>query len=82
MARELEEHISHSIGKLPAECRRVFELSRIEGLKYREIAYTLNISIKTVEAQMSKAIRSLRIELSDYLLFLLIALISNYLYIS
>ena len=82
MARELEEHISHSIGKLPAECRRVFELSRIEGLKYREIADTLNISIKTVEAQMSKAIRSLRIELSDYLLFLLIALISNYLYIS
>jgi RNA polymerase sigma-70 factor (ECF subfamily) len=79
MARELEEHISHSIGKLPTECRRVFELSRIEGLKYREIADTLNISIKTVEAQMSKAIRSLRIELSDYLVLLLISLISYYL---
>jgi RNA polymerase sigma-70 factor (ECF subfamily) len=77
LARELEEHIAQSIVKLPSECRKVFELSRIEGLKYREIADTLNISIKTVEAQMSKALRSLRIELSDYLALLLIALISN-----
>jgi RNA polymerase sigma-70 factor (ECF subfamily) len=77
LARELEEHITHSIGKLPSECRKVFELSRVEGLKYREIADTLNISVKTVEAQMSKALRSLRIELSDYLVLLLIALISN-----
>ena len=77
MARELEENIAHSIGKLPAECRKVFELSRIEGLKYREIADTLHISVKTVEAQMSKALRSLRIELTDYLTLLLIALICN-----
>jgi RNA polymerase sigma-70 factor, ECF subfamily len=77
LARELEESITHSIGKLPTECRKVFELSRIEGLKYREIADTLNISVKTVEAQMSKALRSLRIELSDYLVLLLIALISS-----
>jgi len=78
LSRELEEHIALSIEKLPVKCRRVFELSRIEGLKYREIADTLNISVKTVEAQMSKAIRSLRIELSDYLVLLFIALISNY----
>jgi RNA polymerase sigma-70 factor, ECF subfamily len=77
LARELEEHISQSIGKLPGECRKVFELSRIEGLKYREIADTLNISIKTVEAQMSKALRSLRIELGDFLALLLIVLISS-----
>jgi RNA polymerase sigma-70 factor, ECF subfamily len=77
LARELEEHIAQSIGKLPSECRKVFVLSRINGLKYREIADTLNISAKTVEAQMSKALRSLRIELSDYLILLLIALISN-----
>lgn len=77
LVRELEENITHSIGKLPTECRKVFELSRIEGLKYREIADTLNISIKTVEAQMSKALRSLRIELSDYLVLVLIALISS-----
>jgi len=77
LARELEEHIAQSIGKLPGECRKVFELNRIEGLKYREIAETLNISIKTVEAQMSKALRLLRIELSDYLVLLLIVLISS-----
>ena len=77
LARELEENIANSIGKLPAECRKVFELSRLEGLKYREIADTLHISIKTVEAQMSKALRLIRIELSDYMTFLLIALICN-----
>ena len=77
LARELEENIAHSIGKLPTECRKIFELSRVEGLKYKEIAETLNISIKTVEAQMSKALRSLRIELSDYLTLLLIAIVSN-----
>jgi RNA polymerase sigma-70 factor (ECF subfamily) len=77
VASELEEHIAKSIKNLPAECRKVFELSRNDGLKYREIAEALKISIKTVEAQMSKALWSLRIELRDYLFFFLIALISN-----
>jgi RNA polymerase sigma-70 factor, ECF subfamily len=76
LARELEDNIASSIGKLPAECRKVFELSRTEGLKYKEIADALNISVKTVEAQMSKALRVLRVELSDYLLILIIALVS------
>jgi RNA polymerase sigma-70 factor, ECF subfamily len=80
LARELESHIVHSIKKLPTECRKVFELSRSEGLKYREIAKTLHISVKTVEAQMSKALRSLRIELTDYITLVLIILISNYFY--
>ena len=81
LAKELEGHISQSIGKLPGECRKIFELSRFEGLKYREIADTLNISIKTVEAQMSKALRSLRIELRDYLTLFFITLIGNYLWL-
>jgi RNA polymerase sigma-70 factor (ECF subfamily) len=79
LAKELEAHIIHSIKKLPSECRKIFELSRSEGLKYREIADTLNISVKTVEAQMSKALRSLRLELTDYISLMLIILISNYL---
>jgi RNA polymerase sigma-70 factor, ECF subfamily len=82
LAQELEEHIVHSIGKLPTECRKVFELSRKEGLKYREIAETLHISVKTVEGQMSKALQSLRVELSDYLILFLLALISNYLVVA
>jgi RNA polymerase sigma-70 factor, ECF subfamily len=67
LAKELEAHIIHSIKKLPAECKKIFELSRNEGLKYREIADTLHISVKTVETQMSKALRSLRLELIDYI---------------
>jgi RNA polymerase sigma-70 factor, ECF subfamily len=77
LARELEENIACSIEKLPAECRKIFKLSRIEGLKYKEIADNLHISIKTVEAQMSKALRSLRIALSDYLTLIIIALICS-----
>src|SRR5664280_1367333 len=77
LAKELEENIAQAVNKLPAECRKIFELSRVEGLKYREIADTLHISVKTVEAQMSKALKSLRLELSDYLTFLIIALISS-----
>jgi RNA polymerase sigma-70 factor, ECF subfamily len=77
LARELEENIAQAVGNLPGECRKVFELSRTEGLKYREIADNLNISVKTVEAHMSKALRSLRIELKDYLSALLILFIIN-----
>jgi RNA polymerase sigma-70 factor, ECF subfamily len=78
-ARELEGIIARSIGKLPPECRNIFELSRVEDFKYKEIAENLKISIKTVEAQMSKALRLLRIELSEYLLLLIIVLINKYL---
>lgn len=67
IAKELEDRIMISIGNLPIECRKVFELSRFEGLKYKEIATAFNISVKTVEAQMSKALRILRIELCEYL---------------
>lgn len=77
LARELEDNIARSIAKLPNECRKVFELSRVEGLKYKEIAEALNISIKTVEAQISKALRLLRVEFRHYLTLLLIVLISN-----
>lgn len=78
LARELEEQIALSIGHLPNECRKIFQLSRNEGLKYREIADVLHISIKTVETQMSKALRSLRVELRDYLPTLLTVFVYSY----
>lgn len=79
IGKELEGQIAISIRKLPTECRKIFELSRIEGLKYKEIAAALDLSVKTVEAQMSKALRSLRIDLNDYLTLFLILLFCSYL---
>jgi len=67
LAYELNDNINRVICKMPPQCRKIFELSRFNGLKYREIASTLQISIKTVEAQMSKALMLLRTELKDYL---------------
>ena len=69
---ELADQIELCLNELPEKCREIFELSRMEGLKYREIAEQLNISIKTVENQMSKALRILKNGLSDYLTILLI----------
>ena len=57
---------------LPARCREVFELSRFEGLKYGQIADELDISVKTVEGQMSKALRLLREHLKDFLVLIII----------
>ncbi|MGQ8336140.1 RNA polymerase sigma-70 factor [Sunxiuqinia sp. A32] len=69
---ELEELFSHSLNKLPERCRKVFELSRFKGLKNREIAVELNISEKTVENQMTKALRFLKTELKEYLPLLIL----------
>jgi RNA polymerase sigma-70 factor (family 1) len=59
----VETEFSHSIQKcvaaLPKQCRLIFEMSREQGLKYKEIASTLNISIKTVETQMGRALKHL-----------------------
>lgn len=60
---EVENLIDEVIGKLPERCREIFILSRMEGLKYKEIAERLNISVNTVENQISIALRKLKIEL-------------------
>ncbi len=52
--------VNETIAKLPAQCQRVFMMSRFEDKKYQEIAQELSISPKTVEAHMSKALRHLR----------------------
>ena len=72
---ELKNKISSSIDELPVKCREVFLLSRYENLKYQEIADRLNISVKTVETQMSKALQHLRIRLAEFMMILLILLI-------
>ncbi len=58
--QELKKIIYNEIERLPEQCRRVFKMSRFEGLKYREIATQLNISEKTVENHIANALKTLR----------------------
>lgn len=71
---ELEIRLREALNELPEQCRTIFQLSRFEELKYREIADRLNISIKTVENQMGKALKLLRIKLVDFLLLALLGM--------
>lgn len=64
--KELESFINESIDKLPEKCRLVFVLNRFEQLSYKEVAKKLDISVKTVENQMSKALKFLRAEMQEY----------------
>lgn len=75
-ASELELKIAEAIKTLPEQCRYVFQLSRFEELKYQEIAEQLQISVKTVENHMGKALRIMKEQLKEYLPILLIG--SNY----
>ena len=65
--RELRERVESAIAALPERTRLVFTLSRNEGLTYPEIAKALEISVKTVESQMSRALRLLRDDLAPFL---------------
>ncbi len=69
LAGELEKKIHAALEELPGQCRTIFQLSRFEELKYREIADKLGISVKTVENQMGKALKLLRLKLVDFLIF-------------
>lgn len=66
-AAELQQLIDQVIDDLPERCRVVFVLSRFEEMSYNEIAKQLDISSKTVENQISKALKILRVRLGDYL---------------
>ena len=64
---ELEMRIQEGIELLPDACKAVFLKTKIEGMKYREAAKELNISVKTVESHMSKALRHMRWYLREFL---------------
>ena len=72
---ELGEKIEAGIASLPDKCRMIFEMNRIEGLRYAEIAAKLNISVKTVEAQMSKALGIMRDHLNEFMTLIFILLV-------
>lgn len=71
---ELEQMLTTALSKLPENIREVFEMNRFEGKTYKEIAEEKNISVKTVEAHMTKALKVLRIELKDYLPLIILLL--------
>jgi RNA polymerase sigma-70 factor (ECF subfamily) len=75
-ASETEAQINRALDELPEKCREIFMLNRFDQLKYREIAAKLNISVKTVETQMSRALKVLREKLSDLVTVLIIYFIN------
>ncbi len=72
---ELNDKINSAIHELPPKCKEIFILCRIEGLRYWEIAERLNISVKTVEMQISIALKKIRQELTDSQMIQLIIVI-------
>lgn len=69
----LSELYEQSLLKLPSKCRQAFELSR-KGYSLREIAGEMDITEKTVEAHITKALRILRVEMKDYIAFAIIGI--------
>lgn len=65
--KELEDLIDRTLQKLPERRLRIFRMHRFEGKKYAEIASTLSLSVKTVEAEMTKALHTLRKEIEYYI---------------
>ena len=68
---ELQFKLQEALNELPEHCRTIFQMSRFEELKYREIAEQLDLSIKTVENQMGKALKILRLKLADFIALIL-----------
>ena len=72
---ELEQILEHAVNDLPNGILEVFKMSRIEGLKYYEIAEKLNVSVRTVEDRIHKALILLRKKLKDYMVLFISAII-------
>lgn len=72
LEKELEHKISQSIENLPDECRKVFEMSRFEHLKYLEIAEKLSISVNTVKYHIKNALSKISSDLNKYLIAFLL----------
>ena len=63
--KELQARIARTIEKLPERCGQIFCMNRFEGLKYKEIAEKLSVSVKTVEANMGRALKEFRKALAE-----------------
>ena len=72
----IKDIIEKALDTLPERCREIFVMSKIEGKKQKEIAEELNVSVKTIESQMTIAYKKLREELKNHLPLLLFLLSS------
>lgn len=64
---DIEHLISQAVDSLPARCKEIFILSRMEGLRHKEISERLNISVNTIESQIAIALKKLKVALKDYM---------------
>lgn len=64
---ELQALVRRTLNKLPDRRKRIFTMHRMQGMKYAEIALALSLSVKTVEAEMTKVLRTLRVEIDNYI---------------
>lgn len=68
--KEMEAEVRKAIDHLPVKCRAVFLMCREQEMTYKEVAEAMNISVKTVENQMGKALKTLREKLAPYMDYL------------
>ena len=64
---EIKQIVNSALDKLPKKTRQIFILNRYQGLTYKEIAEKMNLSVKTIEFHISKALCRLRFSLKDFL---------------
>jgi len=75
---EMKNAIDRAVDALPEQCRLIFTLSRREGMTYGQIARSLEISVKTVETQMGRALKALRTRLGVHLAVSILLFVSRF----
>lgn len=73
--KDVQKALEEAVNKLPDQCRLIFQLSRYENMSYKEIAAALELSPKTIENQIGRALKALRNDLKDFLPLFLISII-------
>lgn len=68
---ELQSKLAVALDKIPSECREAFEMNRIQGIKYKDIAVKFSVSERTIEVRIGKALRLLRHYLQEFLVIIL-----------
>jgi RNA polymerase sigma-70 factor (ECF subfamily) len=69
--KEVQEKLAKSLDKLPPKCKAIFILIKYEDMSYAEASKALGVSVKTIENQMGKALKHMRMEMQEYLGYLL-----------